>query len=180
MTRVLSSYLKQSLGAADELIAPSRPSPDGQQKQFALPPQDDDPAPEDTPEAEAEPEAPPPEELAAFADPVRLLIDKAAQLIEEEEELPDPALPEAGENTAQDSAGDALAQAGEMAAEQHGGELETMVQMVDTDPEQNTKRHAGEGWYWAVVARGGESAYQAALRQRSRLRARARKQKPAY
>ena len=177
MTRVLSSHFKQGLTAVDEPIAPPRPSYDGSRKNFSMPPQEEEPAPDDA-AADAPPPAdePSPAELAAFSDPLRLLIDRAAQAVETEEEelLQELALPEESEGAVQDGAAD-LAPALEMSGDQYGGEIETMVQMIDTDVEQNAKRHAGEGWYWAVVSRGTESAYHAALRHRSRARARARK-----
>jgi len=182
MTRVLSSHFKQGLTAVDEPIAPPRPSYDGSRKNFSMPPQEEEPAPEDA-AADAPPPAnePSPAELAAFSDPLRLLIDRAAQAVEteEDEQLLELALPEETAGAAQDGAAD-LAAAPEVSGDQYGGEIEAMVPMIDTDPEQNAKRHAGEGWYWAVVSRGTESAYHAALRHRSRLRTKARKPKAAH
>ncbi|MGB9990713.1 hypothetical protein [Pseudoduganella rhizocola] len=182
MTRVLSSHFKQGLTAVDEPIAPPRQSYDGARKNFSVPQEEDEPAAEE-PAADAPPAAdePSPAELAAFSDPVRLLIERAAQAVEaeEEEQLQELALPEETEGAAQDSAPDMASSLAEMAGEQPAAEMDAMVQMIDADVEQNAKRHAGEGWYWAVVSRGGESAYHAALRHRSRARARARRDREA-
>lgn len=182
MTRVLSSHFKQGLTALDEPIAPPRQSYDGSRKNFSMPQQEDEPAPEE-PAADAPPpaEEPSPAELAAFSAPVRLLIERAAHAVEaeEEEQLQELALPEEAEGAAQDGAAELASALAEITGEQQGGEIDAVVQMIDTDPEQNAKRHAGEGWYWAVVSRGSESAYHAVLRHRSRVRARARKEREA-
>lgn len=179
MTRVLSSHFKQGLTAVEEPVAPPRQSHDGNRKNFTMPPQEDEAAPDD-PAAEAPPpaEEPSPAELAAFSDPLRLLIERAAQAVEaeEEEQLQELALPEAAEGAAQDGPADLSSALADTGGGQQGADMEAMVQMIDADVEQNAKRHAGEGWYWAVVSRGAESAYHAALRQRSRQRARTRRQ----
>lgn len=182
MTRVLSTHFKPGLAAAGEPIAPPRQSSDGSRKNFTVPQQEDEPAPDD-PAADAPPPAdePSPAELAAFRDPVGLLIERAVQAVEaEEEELHEPELPEAAEGATQDGAADLASSPAEITGDQHGADMEAMMQVIDADVEQNTKRHAGEGWYWAVVSRGSESAYHAALRHRSRLRARARRQRAGH
>ncbi|UGQ44784.1 hypothetical protein [Massilia endophytica] len=163
MTRLLFSHPSSGPAASeDAAVPPPRRPIDDDSEAFTLPRDDGDGG-----DIGAEAEPAQPRMLAALLDPLLLNLEKAG-LPDEEEAIAEPAPGEfAGESLQE------FAMEGELLAELPGGTAEALN--IDTDPEQATKKHAGEGWYWAVVPRSGEPAYSAALRHRSRARSRTRK-----